>query len=152
MPPLHRAEDVSTHDSLPVNERRIFTRGYLLGNAFELWIALAAILTAITYFYDPGALDDSSIAQVAHPVAFAWNIGYLVAGAAVTVGLWRPSPRLELAGLSLFSSAVIMNAIAIGAVRGSAGAGTIFTYVGLAAASGMRAYLVMKLNRAWQWM
>lgn len=151
MPHRHRAEDISTHDSLPANERRVFTRGYLLGNAFELWIALAAILTALTYFYDPAALTDSSVGRVAHPIAFTWNTGYLTAGVLITTGLWRPSPRLELAGLSLFSSAVLINAVAIVAVRGSAAIGVVFTYVGLAAASAMRAYLVMKLNRAWHW-
>lgn len=124
-----------------------FRRNYLLGNAFELWIAIAAVIGALTYFIDRDALQASSIGQEAGALAVAWNISYLIGAAGILAGLVKPDLRIESAGLSLFAAAVPVHALTILLSRGASGLPVTLIYIGLAVAAAMRAYLIHAVVR-----
>lgn len=136
----HRAGDLT-------GDRRHYRRAYLLGNAFEFFIALSAVLAGVTFFIDPSSLADSSVGQRTQGLAVAWSALYAGGGLAIVTGMVRPVVRLELAGLSLLASAIAINAIAIVAVRQVAGLGTALTYLGLAAACAARGWLLVAMVR-----
>lgn len=131
-------------------DRRSFRRNYVLGNAFEWWVAVAAVLSGVTYFVAPASLSESSVGQQAGSFAVVWSILYLVAGLFLVHGLYTPNLRTELAGLSLFAGAVAINVTAILAIRGPQGYGGALTFVALIAAALMRAWLVRGLLRRGQ--
>lgn len=118
----------------------------LFGASFELLIALAAIVTAVSYFANPALLADAAVGDQAGPLAIAWSALYGAAGVAIFYGLIRPALRFELAGLSLLAAAALVNAVAIYVLRGPSGLGSILTYLALVPACGMRGFLVWRLH------
>lgn len=136
----HRVGDVTP-------ERRHYRRAYLIGNGYEFLIACSAVLSGIVFFLDRGALENSSIAQEAGAAAYVWAGLYLLGGLATAYGMLRPSVRFELAGLSLLTSAIMINACAIAISRGATGYATALTLFAFAAASLGRAWLVLALVR-----
>ena len=117
-------------------------RTYLLANVFELFVAVLAALASLTFFLDPSQLADSAVGRALPPFDYAWNVGYGLGALLVAAGLWKIDGYLEVAGLSLFTAAVLINGIAIIAVGGSVG--TIFVYVAFAASCLLRAFMVLK--------
>lgn len=118
----------------------------LAQGAFELFVALLAVLSCVIFFVKPSLYASSAVAQFA-PWDFAWNTMYGVGGVLVIVGLVRLSPRLEVAGLCLFCSAVSINAVLVLSVYGGAAWPTIPTFVGFAAASLVRIAYLVHLSR-----
>lgn len=114
-------------------------------NVFELWVGLAGIITGVVFLYDPSAAYKNSLALVVgHTATAAWSMSYFTAGIAIWVGLLKPSPRVEVAGLWILGSATAINGtaiISVFALRGTATAATLFT---LTAAAWIRALLVMR--------
>lgn len=118
-------------------------------NVFELWVALAGIVTGVVFFYSPASIDRNALAQtVGHNFSAAWSISYFLAGLIIWFGLLRPSPRLEVAGLWLLGSATAINGIAIFSVFGLRGAATSVTLLSLTVASWIRASFVMRASLA----
>jgi hypothetical protein len=146
MPVEHRATDADAGDAYSPR-RRSFRRGHFLGNAFEAWAALAAFLTGLVFLLEPQALSNSAVASSAGALAALWGLLYAGGGLLVLIGLWVPSARVELAGLALFSSSAMVDAIALALTRGPAGIRVLLLYVGFVAASAMRGFLVLRMAR-----
>lgn len=145
MPVEHRATDADAGQAR-TPQRRSFRRGHFLGNAFEAWAALAAVLTGLVFLLEPQALSTSAVAS-AGALAVLWGVLYAGGGLLVLVGLWVPSARFELAGLALFSSSAMVDAVALALTRGPAGIRVLLLYLGFVAASAMRGFLVLRMAR-----
>jgi cytochrome c oxidase assembly factor CtaG len=116
-------------------------------NVFELWVALAGIITGLVFFYSPASIDKNALAlTIGHTFAATWSISYFIAGLVIWYGLLRPSPRLEVAGLFVLGSATSVNGIAILSIFGLRGAATSVTLLTLTAASWIRALFVMRAS------
>lgn len=116
-------------------------------NVFELWVSLAGVITGLVFFYSPASVDKGALAQtIGHALAAVWSVAYFTAGLTIWFGLLRPSPRLEIAGLSLLGSATSVNGIAILSVFGLRGAATSITLFTLTFASWIRASFVMRAS------
>lgn len=88
---------------------------------FEVWIALAAAVSGVTYFAGAPSVATSTVSVVAPHLAAIFSALYGVGGIAVLVGLWLGSPRIEGAGLNLLGAGVLVAAGGIVAVLGSRG-------------------------------
>jgi len=116
-------------------------------NVFELWVALAGIITGFVFFYQPSSIDHGSLAQtIGYTLAAVWSVSYFCSGVIIWFGLLRPSPRVEIAGLWLLGSATSVNGIAILSVFGLRGAATSVTLFTLTFASWIRALIVMRAS------
>jgi cytochrome c oxidase assembly factor CtaG len=116
-------------------------------NVFELWVALAGVITGLVFFYAPSSIDKGSLAiTIGHTLAALWSVSYFTSGLIIWFGLLRPSPRLEIAGLCLLGSATSINGIAILSVFGLRGAATSITLFTLTFASWIRASFVMRAS------
>lgn len=116
-------------------------------NIFELWVALAGVITGLVFFYAPSSIDKGSLAQtLGHTLAAVWSLSYFFSGLIIWYGLLRPSPRIEIAGLYLLGSATSVNAVAILTVFGLRGAATSITLFTLTFASWIRASIVMRAS------
>jgi hypothetical protein len=126
-------------------------RAYVYANVFEFWLGLGAALAGVTFFVNPESLSNSSVGEQAGILAVAWSALYMLGGLGVCVGMLgclRPwGVRVELAGLSLLTAAVLINAVSIVAYRGWAGSGAVVTYTSLAIASILRARYVIRRGR-----
>lgn len=143
MKPLeHRAEDANTEI-----DRRSFRRGYFLGNAYEAWAAMAALLAGVAFLLEPGSASSSTVARQAGALAIVWGLLYAGGGLTVLLGLWLPSPRVELAGLCMFSSAAAIDGLTLLVFRFPEGLRVALLYLSFVAAGAMRAYLLLRLAR-----
>ena len=121
---------------------------YLIANAFELFTAILAMVACVSYVVEPQNLSDGSIGSIQFPDVL-WN-GLYGAGAVLVVGgLFLLAPRVEVMGLSLFASAVLIQAVAVGNLRGWSGAAAVAIYTGFAGASVVRAVVLVRgVNQA----
>jgi hypothetical protein len=116
-------------------------------NVFELWVALAGVITGLVFFASPASIDQGSLAQtIGRTLASVWSVSYFASGLIIWFGLLRPSPRFEIAGLYLLGSATSINGIAIVSVFGLRGAATSITLFTLTFASWIRASFVMRAS------
>lgn len=96
-------------------------------------LGIGAIPVALTALVDPDTLGAASVATaLAGPIDTFWILGYLFGGMAAAAGvLWRPYPRpeLEALGVWLLIGAMVINGLAIVALRGPIAGGV--TSVGL---------------------
>lgn len=121
---------------------------YVKQNIFAFWLGIAAILGSLVYFAIPEALDKSSIGRgSAHGLDYGWNALYLAAGIFTLLGISIVSPRLELAGMSLFAAALLVNAVTIFAYRGWAGVPQGAILLSLAVACVLRATVLVTAYR-----
>lgn len=128
-----------------------FRRHYVFAHAFEFFIAVASIISGITYLIDPALLASVSLGkQLPESLVTLWQLLYLAGGIMVAYGIAWLSPRTEVAGLIFFASAISINAIAISTVVGARGAAAIASYVGFALACGARIYVVFGIERIGQ--
>jgi hypothetical protein len=119
---------------------------YLAAHAFELFTASLAIFAAAAFFAQPDQLARSAVGQAVHPFDYAWNVSYGLGGILVTVGILRRAEWLEVAGLSFFAGAVLVNGVAIFLERGLTGLASAPPLIGFAIASVSRiAYLWLRL-------
>lgn len=125
-------------------QRTLRGRNILL-NIFEMWVALAGIISGAIFFYSPASIYKNALALVVgHVFAGIWSVSYFTAGAVIMWGLLRPSPRWEVAGLYLLGGATGINGIAITSVFGLRGTASSLTLLTLTAASWLRASFVMR--------
>jgi hypothetical protein len=96
-------------------------RVHLRAHPFEEYIAYAAILRALAFFYDPTSLARSPIGHALHPYDQVWNTLSLAGGVLVIAGLlmdhriyWRVQGiAVESCGLVFLATSVIVNVLAI---------------------------------------
>lgn len=125
-------------------QRTIRGRNALL-NLFEMWVALAGVISGLVFFYSPASIDHNSLSViVGYWPSVVWNIAYFAAGLMIWYGLLRPSPRWETVGLFLLGGATAVNATAIGSVFGLRGAATATTLFALTFAAWLRASFVVR--------
>jgi hypothetical protein len=90
-------------------------------------LGLAAIPVALVALLQRDLVGASSAAiALAGPLDTLWLLGYLLGGILLLAGVqWRPYPRPELEGLGvwLMIGAMLINGLAIVAVRGPIGGG-----------------------------
>lgn len=127
--------------------RREVRRALLIANVWELFVCGLSVFAAVNYFLHPVNLSDSSIGHIGFPDV-AWNTLYGVGALLVVVGLLKLSPRLEAGGLSIFTSAILIQIIAIVHYRGaSTSASTLAVLVGFAAAALVRIWDITQVDR-----
>lgn len=122
-------------------------RAYLVANAWELVIAVAAIVAAVAFFLYPDSGTRTAVGQVLHPYDIAWNLAYGTSGFFVVFGLVRPSPRVELAGLWLLGAAVTINAVAVVALAGGRAVFPLLTYIAIIIACFVRGHTITTAGR-----
>jgi hypothetical protein len=136
-------------DITPMNvERRSWYRAVITANSFELAICALALIGGITFITDPSARAQASVGQFGLTIAWLWNVLYLTGAISMILGLVRPLPRLELAGLSMFAAAYLMNALSVQLNSGSRATIVFLTYAAIAGGCAGRAYVVVKLYRS----
>lgn len=114
-------------------------------NVFEMWVALAAVISGIIFFYQPASIDGNALSlTVGHSLATVWNVMYFAAGLVIWFGLLRPSPKWEIIGLSLLGSATSISGVALWSVFGIHGAASAITLLALTVAAWLRASFVMR--------
>lgn len=114
-------------------------------NIFEMWVALAGIISGLVFLYSPASIDKNALAlTLGHNLSAVWNLSYFAAGLIIWYGLLRPSPRWEIAGLFLLGGATAINGIAISSIFGLRGVPTAATLLALTVASWLRASFVMR--------
>lgn len=112
-------------------------------NIFELWIGLAAVISLCVFLADPNGIEHSSVSDViGHTWTEVWQVGYGISGMLIWFGLLRPSPRWEIAGLSILGSTTSINGVAIVHYFGLRGAAPALTLLALAVASWSRGLFV----------
>lgn len=116
---------------------------------FEMWVALAAVVTAATFFLDPKSLNASvvSLALDHNWLVKAWNLLYGVGGLVTLVGLVRSSPRVEGAGLCFLTAGISVSSVAIIVLRGNPSVTSFALQFGAAVACVLRIKFLLKLER-----
>lgn len=114
-------------------------------NVFEMWVALAGVISVIVFFYDPASIDGNALSTtIGYNLSAACNIAYGLAGFTIWYGLLKPSPRWEIVGLFILGSTTFVNGLAIGGVYGLRGAATVATLLALTVAAWIRASFVLR--------
>lgn len=114
-------------------------------NIFEMWVALAGVVSLVVFFYDPASINRNALAQtIGHTFAAACIVAYGCAGLVIFYGLLKPSPRWEIVGLFILGSTTSVNGLAILSIFGLRGAATAVTLLALTVAAWLRASLVMR--------
>lgn len=129
-------------------DRRHPVRSYLLGSPYQFGIAAAAVLAALTYLFSPDSIQATAVAYRLAWMLPIWEALYGLGGFAVVCGMLlcqtRLGWRLELAGLSLLSSAVIVNGVAVSTVKFPLGVTSAATFLALAVAGVARGWMLVK--------
>jgi cytochrome c oxidase assembly factor CtaG len=117
----------------------------MLLNIFEMWVALAGVISGLVFFYSPASIDNNALSQtIGHDFSAVWNVSYFVAGLIIWYGLLRPSPKWEVVGLYILGGATAINGLAICSIFGLRGVPTAATLIALAVASWLRASFVFR--------
>lgn len=122
---------------------KLIYRGHLRFHIYEVCTAIAAIMGGIALLISPG-LQSASISKGAGSLAQIWCCLYIIGGTLTVAGLTRSSPRLEVAGLSLFASATAINGSAILLISGAGGWGSGSMFIALCVAALIRAYILVR--------
>ncbi|MPZ13806.1 MAG: hypothetical protein GEU73_05180 [Chloroflexi bacterium] len=112
-------------------------------NAFEIVIATLCLLSSLVYLVGPEAQRDPAIVRLLGDFIWVWAGALVVAGLSIIGGLWFGSPRWEIAGLLLLSSAAALQALAFMAFIGFAASVPMGLFVSIAWASLVRVRLVL---------
>lgn len=137
------------------------TRFYALyANAWEAAIALAAVVTAVAFWFDPNGAETAPLANVLGGWDDVWYMLYGVGGAMVLLGLLLHGRqvffrgvrligdgRVELSGLVLIATAIVVNVVAI-ANAGFLRTPSVATYAGLLVACFLRGRTLMAERKA----
>lgn len=103
-----------------------FARAYRRRARLSRSLGLAAVIVAGAGLLNADALTHTAAGLALGAVTYVWLAGYFAGGVASVVGYyWRPFPNpvLEVLGLWLLLGAMIVNGIAIVAVRGPVAGG-----------------------------
>lgn len=101
---------------------------YRRAGAPMLLLGFGLAQAGVAALLDPAAADQTSVARVLdrdlHGVELFWQLSYVAAGTLILVGVLWPWPIGEVLGEWLAGWAMFLNALALVALRGLAGAGT----------------------------
>lgn len=92
-------------------------QAHLEANVFELFVALLALVSAVSYFVDPHTASGLAVSHVDFPDA-VWAAMYGGGSALVVAGLVLMRGQIEAAGLVLFAGAITIQAIAVAQIGG----------------------------------
>lgn len=118
----------------------------MLGNSWELMIAVSSFLTGLFYVFYPAALDESATAAILGSLTPLWGAMYLVSSAMIIYGLVSPLIKAETIGLYLFIPAAVADGISLAVERGPVGYKYAVAYIGVAMAAAARAHLLVKVS------
>lgn len=83
------------------------------------FLGLAALVSGLRFWLDPASLDASSVGRaLPGPFDEVWSSLYVVGGVLLIIGAQRPAPRVELPGVTLLLTALVVNFGGIVAERG----------------------------------
>ena len=117
----------------------------VLLNIFEMWIALAGVISLIVYFYDPASINHNALEQtIGHNLTALFNIAYGLSGLTIFYGLLKPTPRWEVVGLFILGATTAVNGFAILGIFGLRGVATASTLLALTIAAWLRASFVLR--------
>jgi hypothetical protein len=119
----------------------------LLITPFEAAVAFAAMFAGAVYLLDPTAVGRSALGRTAQQLLPVWEVLYVTGGVAILISLMWRSLRLEVAGLALFVSAMLIQAIAIVDFAGAQGIASAATFAAVAAACIGRCWVLIDLWR-----
>lgn len=121
---------------------------YVLRSPFEAALAVVGVLGGIAYLISPAVFAQASVGISLGSLLPVWTAMFAIGSLAVLVGLVALNPRLELAGLSLFSAALLVEAVAIFDVHSLLGVVSELEFLALALAPVGRAYTILLIIRA----
>lgn len=127
----------------PVSVRQ----AYIEANIFELFVALLALTSSVSYFIDPHTAGGLAVSHVAFPDV-AWAAMYGTGSFLVCLGLVTIRGQVEAAGLVLFAGAVVIQALAVASVGGWSSYVGVLILVSFAAASLTRLWVIVNVIRA----
>lgn len=105
---------------------------------WEVWVAVAAVVSSVSFLLFPDTLARSVVATVDPRLATAWNILYGLGGLGILAGYFRRSPRLLGAGLCLLGGGISVSGVAILTLRGAASLTSAAVQLGAAVACVIR--------------
>jgi len=133
----------------------------LYANAWEMLIAAAAVISSVAFFINPGAVTSPALHATLRGWDWAWYGLYLLGGLFIISGLLlhgrtvrirgriiAGDGRVELAGLSFFGTALLVNVIAI-IHFGFAGTVGMLTFLCLLLACIARARVIVAIRKAY---
>jgi hypothetical protein len=114
---------------------------------FEAAIAFVGVVSFIAWLIEPAAIENTSVGHTARQLLPAWECLYAAGGVSILIGLFAGSIRVEIAGLSALTSALLVNALAIVDFAGIQGITTAATFGCLGAACiGRIVFLIRALS------
>jgi hypothetical protein len=113
-------------------------------HAFEAWIAVAAVVSAVTYFFGVPGVASATVSVVSPGLAACFSALYGLGGVGVLVGLWAGSPRIEGAGLNLLAAGIVVAAVGLVAVLGTRGLVSGAIQAGAAVCCAVRLRMLVK--------
>jgi hypothetical protein len=140
----HRTTDLASYDT----DRRHFRRSYIRSNAFEAFVAFAAMMAGIAFLLIPDAIESSTVARNAGALSAIWGWLYGAGGLVVLVGLLVLSVRIEITGLFLLAAAAAIDGIALLLFQWPVGIRAGLLYLAFVAAAATRAHLAVRLGRS----
>lgn len=119
-------------------------------NPFETLIALLAVISAVVFLLPPDPAIDGSTVEQAVPlwVALVWNVLYGLSGVGILAGLWTGKANVEVAGLILLVSGVLVSTVAALDVRGESALAGVFTFLAVALSCAVRIRILTQHRRA----
>lgn len=97
----------------------LYEHRHVLNNLVWVWLGLACIASALTFFFDPAtALAASPLHQFLRPWDAIWQVLFAISGVGIIAGLFTEKPHIEAAALMIFAGALTINFLAIVVVVG----------------------------------
>lgn len=128
-------------------DRRRPRRSFLIAHAYEACFAAAGLLTSLQFIFDAETRDLTAVGSIGSTFAWCWTVLFLIGSVGILVGLFWPSDRVELAGLSCFAPACLVQAASVIEVRGVRGVYVALIFVAFFCGTAARIYLLLKLRR-----
>jgi hypothetical protein len=118
---------------------------YRSQNLIWIWLGVASVLAAVSYFSRPTLgvvlVSSSVVLDISRELLFA------IGGIMITAGVWTIRRAVEVLGHIFFATGATLNAIATITIPHITVGGhivTAITLLGVAAASGFRAYFIVE--------
>lgn len=118
-----------------------------LAHGFEVAFAIAGFCTALQFILDQEVRAQTAVGALGALFAWSWTILFLIGSTGILVGMYRLEDRIELAGLSCFSAAALVNAASIIQVRGLQGVYVALVFLAFVGGSLTRIHLLLALRR-----
>jgi len=96
----------------------IKSRAYLTQNIFAFWLGFAAVFSAVIFFGFPSIAQGAAVGALEREVEYGWITLYGLGGGLTVAGILMLSARLELAGMSAFTAALLIAGVAGVVARG----------------------------------